>query len=128
MQFKGFELPEWYICGDIICPFAKEQLEDSGVHATVDNTYLVIGWVAINCVGSFFALPDNGSRKLWTVPTKEWNKVRLLLLPLTSEGLQRYKNAERPGRITPSTFYEESYGDITKGGGGYAQGCGQVVV
>lgn len=63
MQFKADdEVPEWYCCGDIVCPFADEQLEDDEVHIAVDNTYLVIGWVTLNCVGSFFALPHNGSR------------------------------------------------------------------
>ena len=78
MQFKDDEVPEWYCCGDIVCPFADEQLEDDEVHIAVDNTYLVIGWVAFNCVGSFFALPHNGSKKTWTVPPKDKNKVRLL--------------------------------------------------
>ncbi len=112
MQFNDDEVPEWYCCGDIVCPFADEQLEDDEVHIAVDNTYLVIGWVAFNCVDSFFALPHNGSRKQWVVPPKDKNRVRLLLLPLGSAGLQRYKSDEKAGRITPATFYEDSYSDI----------------
>ena len=112
MEFKGGDIAEWYLNGELVCPFAREQIPDTDIHHTKSNTFIVLGWVSFSFAGSFAALPHNG-RNRWSVPASQENhKVRLLVLPLQSGAIQRYIDAISYGRIVPSIFFNDAYADI----------------
>ena len=113
MEFKGGDVAEWYLTGELVCPFALQQLPDTDVHHTMNNTFIVLGWVSFSHTGSFASLPFNGSTKQWKVPkNEESHKVRMLVLPLQSSAIQAYIGATSYGRIVPSVFYNDAYADI----------------
>ncbi len=43
MEFKGGDVAELYITGELVCPFAAEQLPEIDVHHTMNNTFIVLG-------------------------------------------------------------------------------------
>ncbi len=78
IEFKGGDVPEWYLTGELICPFAAEQLPETDVHHTMNNTFIVLGWVSFSHAGSFASLPFYGSGKQWKVSkNEEDHKVRI---------------------------------------------------
>ncbi len=45
MEFKGGDVAEWYLTGELVCPFAAEQLPETDVHHTMNNTFIGLGIV-----------------------------------------------------------------------------------
>ena len=56
----GGDIAEWYLTGELGCPFARDQLPDTDVHHTMKSTFIVLGWVSLSFAGSLVSLPFNG--------------------------------------------------------------------
>ena len=112
MEFLGGDAAEWYLTGELVCPFVAEQISETDVHHTMNNTFIVLGWVSFNHAGSFASLPFSGGKPWKIAKNEEAHKVRMLVLPLQSTAIQDYIGAISYGRIIPSVFFNAAYADI----------------
>ena len=100
IEFKGGDVAEWCLTGELVCRFAPQQLPDTDVQYTMNNTFIVLGWVWFSHAGFFVSVCLlTGARNRGRFrKMEETHQERMFVLPLQSASRQTYIGAISYGR------------------------------